>query len=302
MPQKNLHRIVCFGEVLWDILPAGATPGGAPMNVAYHLKKLGENPALITKIGWDDYGKRLINLLSEAALATDYFQLDYQEPTGLVYATPNEQAEVVYDIVFPSAWDFIEWEEAFIPLLSEASFFVFGSLTSRNKTSRETLYRLLEEANKKVLDINLRPPAYRRTDVEYLLAHTDILKMNRAELELIAGWYSEAGGMEDRMKAVQERFNHETVMVTMGGGGAMVYHQGTFHRHKGYKVEVADTIGSGDAFLAGFLHQLLNETPVDDALDFASALGAFVATKSGACPSYAPEEIAPRIQRYTIAM
>lgn len=302
MLQKNLHWVVCFGEVLWDILPTGATPGGAPMNVAYHLKKLGETPALITKMGWDDYGKNLINLLSEAGLAIDYFQLDYKQPTGLVYATPNEHNEVVYDIVFPSAPDFIEWEEAFVPLLNEASFFVFGSLTSRSKTSRETLYRLLDEGAKKVLDINLRPPNFRRADVEYLLARTDILKMNLAELELIAGWYSAAGGIEDRMKAIQERFNYETVMVTMGGDGALVYHCGSFHRHKGYRVEVADTIGSGDAFLAGFLHQLLNGKPVDEALDFASALGAFVATKSGACPSYAREEIMPRIQRRKLAM
>ena len=108
MPDKNLNQVVCFGEVLWDILPTGATPGGAPMNVAYHLKKLGASPVLITKVGLDDYGKKLINILSESNLTTEFFQVDYDQPTGLVYATPNEHNEVVYDIVFPSAWDFIE--------------------------------------------------------------------------------------------------------------------------------------------------------------------------------------------------
>ena len=291
MPDKNLNQVVCFGEVLWDILPTGATPGGAPMNVAYHLKKLGASPVLITKVGLDDYGKKLINILSESNLTTEFFQVDYDQPTGLVYATPNEHNEVVYDIVFPSAWDFIEWEEGFHNLLKSAEFFVFGSLTSRNKTSRETLYRLLDVARTKVLDINLRPPNYHRTDVEYLLGKADILKVNIAELELITGWFSHFESTEDRLKLVQDQFGLETVIVTMGGDGALVYHKGAMHRQAGIKVDVADTIGSGDAFLAGFLQQLLTGNTVETALAFASGIGAFVATKSGACPSYETAEI-----------
>ena len=291
MPDKNLHQVVCFGEVLWDILPTGAKPGGAPMNVAYHLKKLGANPALITKVGLDDYGKKLINILSESNLTTEYFQVDYDQPTGLVYATPNEHNEVVYDIVFPSAWDFIQWEDAFNNLLKAAEFFVFGSLTSRNKTSRDTLYRLLDGARTKVLDINLRPPNYHRADVEYLLSKADILKVNIAELELITGWFSHFESTEDRLKLVQDQFGLETVIVTMGGDGALVNHKGTMHHQEGIKVDVADTIGSGDAFLAGFLQQLLIGNTVETALAFASGIGAFVATKSGACPSYEIAEI-----------
>ena len=291
MPDKNLHQVVCFGEVLWDILPTGAKPGGAPMNVAYHLKKLGANPALITKVGLDDYGKKLINILSESNLTTEYFQVDYDQPTGLVYATPNEHNEVVYDIVFPSAWDFIECEDGFNNLLKAAEFFVFGSLTSRNKTSRDTLYRLLDVAKKKVLDINLRPPNYHRADVEYLLSKADILKVNIAELELITGWFSHFESTEDRLKLVQDQFGLETVIVTMGGDGALVNHKGSMHRHAGIKVDVADTIGSGDAFLAGFLQQLLKGNTVETALAFASGIGAFVATKSGACPAYEIAEI-----------
>jgi fructokinase len=301
MMASNPHQVVCFGEVLWDILPTGATPGGAPMNVAYHLKKLGVHPALITKVGLDNYGKDLINILSANELTTDFFQVDYNHPTGLVYATPNEHNEVVYDIVFPSAWDFIDWEDAFTDLLQQASFFVYGSLTSRNKTSRDTLYRLLEGAKMKVLDINLRPPNYHRDDVEFLLEKTDILKVNIAELELITGWFSHFESTEDRLKLVQDRFNLETVIVTMGGDGALVSHKGAIYRHEGIKVDVVDTIGSGDAFLAGFLQQLLSEKTVKEALTFASAIGAFVATRSGACPQYRREEITGGLQN-TIAI
>jgi fructokinase len=153
----------------------------------------------------------------------------------------------------------------------------------------------------KVLDINLRPPNYHRDDVEFLLEKTDILKVNIAELELITGWFSHFESTEDRLKLVQDRFNLETVIVTMGGDGALVSHKGAIYRHEGIKVDVVDTIGSGDAFLAGFLQQLLSEKTVKEALTFASAIGAFVATRSGACPQYRREEITGGLQN-TIAI
>ncbi|RYZ62072.1 MAG: carbohydrate kinase [Chitinophagaceae bacterium] len=296
MEQTSQHQVVCFGEVLWDLLPTKALPGGAPMNVAYHLKKLGANPVLLSKIGTDDYGKGLVDMLAAAGLTTDFLQVDYTHPTGLVYAKPNEYNEVVYDIVFPSAWDFIEWQDDFSTVLSKAPFFVYGSLTSRNNVSRNTLYRLLEEAKTKVLDINLRPPHFNRAHVEYLLAHADILKMNIAELELITGWFSQFSSTEERVQLIQDHFQIDTVIVTMGGDGALVNDKGKLYRHGGFKVTVADTIGSGDSFLAGFLSQLLRGASTEKALDFASGIGAFMATQQGACPDYQLSQITDLIQ------
>lgn len=298
--EPSQHPVVCFGEVLWDILPSGPLPGGAPMNVAYHLKKLGTTPALITKIGLDNYGEKLVNILAESGVSTEFFYVDYEHPTGLVYANLNDHHEVVYDIVFPSAWDFIEWKDELTSVVKDATYFVYGSLTCRNKVSADTLSQLLEVAKTKVLDINLRPPHYHRTSVEHLLKNADILKMNIAELELITGWFSNFQTTEDRIKLMQDEFKIETLIVTMGGDGAMVNHKGKVHRHSGYKVQVADTIGSGDSFLAGFLHQLLNGSSVDDALQFASGIGAFIATQSGACPKYERSQITTLINSNSI--
>ena len=286
MQPSSEYPVTCFGEVLWDILPSGPLPGGAPMNVAYHIKKIGTNPAIITKIGLDNYGEKLVNILAASGVSTDFFYVDYETPTGLVYANINDHQEVVYDIVYPSAWDFIEWKEEMARLVKGAAYFVYGSLSSRNKVSRDTLGQLLEMANTKVLDINLRAPHFHRATIEYLLAKADILKMNIAELELITGWFSNFFTTEDRIGLMQDRFNIRTLIVTMGGEGAMINHEGKIYRHQGFKVEVADTIGSGDSFLAGFLHQLLIGSSIDHALAFASAIGAFIATQSGACPEY----------------
>jgi fructokinase len=291
MELSSRHPVVCFGEVLWDILPTGALPGGAPMNVAYHLKKLGTNPALITKVGPDDYGKKLVNINAESGLTTEFYYVDSEHQTGLVYANVNDQHEVVYDIVFPSAWDFIEAKEELDAVVSESKFFVFGSLTSRNKTSRETLYGLLEKADTNVLDINLRPPHFNRKHLEYLLNKAGVLKMNEAELELVTSWFRQFNSTEDRMKLVQEKFDIETLIVTLGGDGAVVMDNGKLYSHPGYKVTVADTIGSGDSFLAGFLHQTLRGAPVQQVLDFASAIGAFIATQKGGCPDYDVEQV-----------
>ena len=147
---ENKYPVVCYGEILWDVLPDRVVPGGAPMNVAFHLKNLGINPALITRIGHDQEGKKLIQLLEKKHISTDFFQMDFKSATGKVIALPGDAGEVRYDIMKPVAWDYIGWEEQYDALVSNASFFVFGSLAARSNTSRNTLYRLLEQATDKV--------------------------------------------------------------------------------------------------------------------------------------------------------
>ena len=287
---KN-HEIVCFGEVLWDILPSKTLPGGAPMNVAYHLKKLGNNPALITRVGIDDYGEKLVNLLSGSGLSVDNFQMDYSHPTGLVYAKTNDHNEVMYDIVHPSAWDFIQWHDGYEKLVEGAEYFVYGSLAARSNDARNTLYRLLDTDTTKVLDINLRPPHFNRSGIEYLLKKANILKVNIAELELITGWFGQLESIENRIEVIQEKFHIPKIIVTMGANGSVVNDKGHIYRHPGFKVKVVDTIGSGDSFLAGFLNQQLKSASAAQSLVFASALGALIATYPGACPNYDLSEI-----------
>lgn len=296
----NKHQVVCFGEVLWDILPSGALPGGAPMNVAYHLQKLNKNPALITRIGIDKRGQDLMNIFSGHGVCTDYFQADDKYETGKVFAHPNEYNEVVYDIVKPVAWDFIVWDDSFRELISNAEYFVFGSLAARNKVSKDTLFQLLETAKNKVLDINLRSPHYNRRLVEQLLRKADFVKMNLAELELITGWFSNHTSVESRLASIGDKFDLSNMVVTMGGDGALLLMNGEITKHPGFKVEVKDTVGSGDAFLAGLLYKLSENASSEDALEFASGLGAFIATQRGACPEYNNEEIDELIHHKSI--
>ncbi len=291
MRYKYDYKVVCFGEVLWDILPSGEVPGGAPMNVAYHLHKQHKDPAVITAIGNDRKGKELIDIFSAYGICTDFFQLQNDHGTGKVFAEPNEHDEVVYDIVKPVAWDYIKWHDCFSTLVSNADYFVFGTLAARSAESEKTLLKLLESAKTKVLDINLRPPHYNRKIVEELLAKADFLKLNLAELELITGWFSECTTIRDRVKSITEKFSVQNIVVTKGADGAILYYNGHEYINEGYKVKVVDTVGSGDAFLAGLIAKLSENTPAEQSLDFACRLGAFIATKKGACPDYDTDEV-----------
>ncbi len=290
LPEKN-YPAICFGEILWDLLPTASLPGGAPMNVAYHLKKLGMNPAMISRVGLDDYGKGLIQLLEKNDISTAFVQMDFEQPTGIVNATVGEHNEVIYDIVRPVAWDNIQWEECFESVLSNAAYFVFGSLITRSKESRDTLFGLLEMATFKVLDINLRAPYYNREITERLLQNVHLLKLNLAELELITGWFTSYKNHTDRIKVLQNKFNIPSIIVTKGSQGSMLYTEGVLYEHPGFKVEVTDTIGSGDASLAALLVKLSAGASPVEALEFSSALGALIATYAGGCPDYEVEEI-----------
>jgi fructokinase len=285
------HPVVCFGEILWDILPSGAVPGGAPMNVAYHLRRQGFHPALITRIGNDDNGRELVKIFSTFGVSTDFFQVDENYNTGKVYATPDGNNEMRYDIVKPVAWDFIITENRFHRLLTEADYFVYGSLAARSSASRGTLLQLLETAKTKVLDINLRPPHFSQPIVEELLKKADFLKLNRSELHLIAGWFSRHATILDQLHAIRERFQIESIVVTMGAAGSLFFYNGVIYEHPGISVPVADTVGSGDAFLAGLLGRLLQQASPGEALEFANALGAYVATQRGACPPYSLDQL-----------
>jgi fructokinase len=282
---------VCFGEVLWDILPTGAKPGGAPMNVAYHLQKQGLHTAMISRVGKDEKGEELLSVLQQNGLSTTYVQWDEVHQTGVVNATIHESNEVTYEIVHPVAWDFIVPEEGLTALVGRAQFFVYGSLASRDKTTAATLWQLVEAAQTKVVDINLRPPHFTKEGVEKLLHSADILKLNEHELPLISSWYNHLQNDQEQVKAFQDRFSIPTIIVTRGGEGAMVCQEGTIYVHPGYNVKVADTVGSGDAFLAGFLAKTKSGAGIEERLKYANALGAFIASKEGACPAYSLEEV-----------
>jgi fructokinase len=130
-------RATCFGEILWDVLPSGELPGGAPMNVAYHLHKLGIKTNIITRIGKDDHGERLLALLRSQGVDITSVQVDDKHQTGLVQATVGLDNEVSYDIIAPVAWDHIELQENLHAVVAASDYFIFGSLAHATMFQRK---------------------------------------------------------------------------------------------------------------------------------------------------------------------
>ncbi|GEP98317.1 carbohydrate kinase [Chitinophaga cymbidii] len=297
-PSIPRHSIACFGEVLWDLLPSGPQPGGAPMNVAYHLHKLNRNPAMISRTGKDERGRKLLDILQNKGVCTDYIQQDDTVPTGIVNAQQHANGDMTYEIVAPAAWDHITADDRTAAMVEQADYFVFGSLACRHPASRETLFQLLEKARTKVLDINLRAPHYDRPLIESLLQKADILKLNIDELELVSGWYPGAVSITARLAHLRERFSIPVIVLTMGANGAMLDINGKTYNHPGYKMKVVDTVGSGDAFLAATLSMMQDNAGPADTLDFANRLAATITTYKGACPDYDIKE-ADSLKRIT---
>lgn len=283
--------IACFGEILWDVLPTGRQPGGAPFNVAVHLHQLGLSGRFISRVGADALGTELVDFVASKGVDTDLIQHDQTHPTGVVHANVDDASEVSYDIVQPVAWDYIQADMEVEAAVATADAFVFGSLAARQAGTRDTLYRLLASARFKVFDVNMRPPHYTREVVEYLLNRADMVKLNHHELAEIMGWFGAETAPASAMPWLAQRFGLQAVCVTCGADGALFWTNGQLYRAPGVAVQVQDTIGSGDSFLAALLKGWLTGQNPGEALRFACATGALVATHRGATPAFAEADV-----------
>ncbi len=292
MINKKFNLIVCFGEVLWDMLPTGAKPGGAPLNVAIHLKKQGLNPLLISKVGNDKDGKKLLEFLRNSGLNTNLIQTDNTFPTSQVLVHLDKYKNATYEICEPVAWDNIEITQGIKDVLENTGLIIYGSLASRNKTTRKTLLQMLKTSSAtRLVDINLRAPYDKREWVEELLRISDFAKLNDDELKIIAGWHGIEGDNPKLTKWLADFYSCETVCVTRGENGAIIFSEGEVFEHNGFKVTVADTVGAGDSFLASLVSSLSKNISVPEALEKACATGAFVASQNGAVPNYSEKDI-----------
>ncbi len=284
-------EIVCFGEVLWDNLPHGCFPGGAPMNVAIHLFQLGLSSSIISRVGNDLLGEDIKEFIGKHGVSIAEIQDDKDHETGIVQADVTDPLNVKYDIKYPVAWDFIQFNENAAKTIRASKIMVFGSLSVRNNASENALLKYLESAPYAVFDVNLRPPHFSERRIKSLLSLANFVKMNEEELELIASWYGVSGEFERILERLSAVLNLEVICVTLGDKGAILYDSGEIYKHGGFVVEVVDTIGSGDSFLAALLSKRLIHADPQESLTFACAVGAFVASQAGATPSIDIEEI-----------
>ncbi|MHA7128407.1 carbohydrate kinase family protein [Algoriphagus namhaensis] len=284
-------KVAVFGEMLWDCLPSGAVPGGAPMNVALNLHKLGLESRLISAVGEDQDGQALLDFLRASALPLDLIQVLADQPTSKVLVDDSDPENMKYEIVAPVAWDYIAPSAKMLEEVSTSDALVFGSLGVRHSVSFDTLLELLPLAKLRVFDVNLRWPFVDFQKIEQLLGFADIVKINEEEYEELATYFHLKPEMHEVADFLKEEFDLKMVCVTLGAKGAFIQIDRMGLRHNGYRVKVQDTIGAGDAFLSGLIYQQLQGKDLVETLEFSGKLGAFVAGQKGGTPEYSLEQI-----------
>jgi len=289
---KQKLNIVCFGEVLWDVFLTQKKIGGAPLNVAIRLQSLNNNVAIISRVGNDKKGENLIDSVKLKGLNVNYIQVDKTYNTGVVNIKLNDKGAATYNIINPSAWDNIRVNSKILKLVKTTDAFIYGSLVARNAVSKKSLFTLLEIANYKIFDVNLRMPFYTKELLIKLMQKSDFIKFNHTELfEISAYLGSEYNTIEKNIKFITDKTNAKQVCVTRGRHGAILFYNKKFYYNIGYQIKVKDTVGAGDSFLAAIISKLLSNNNPQKALDFACAIGALVVQSDGANPDISISEI-----------
>lgn len=280
-----MSKFACFGEVLWDVFPTHKKIGGAPLNVANRLQALGNDVTMISAIGEDENGTKLLDYINDVGINTSCIQVHQEYKTGSVKVMLNEKGSASYDIKYPRAWDKITVTEINKKAVKEADAFVFGSLAARDETSRNTLFKLLDLAHYKIFDLNLRAPYYTKELLISLMNKADFIKFNDDELYEVCGYLdSKYRSMEQNIRFISKITNTKHICVTKGHHGAVLLYDDVFYYNSGYFVKVIDTVGAGDSFLGALISQLLHQVGPQEAVDFACAVGAMVAQSEGANP------------------
>ena len=284
--------VVCFGEVLFDVFLEHRKIGGAPLNVALRLASLGAKAKIISRVGDDEIGKEILAYVHKNSVSTNTIQVDKTYSTGEVLVQLNDKGSASYTINYPVAWDRIECNPEAENTVRKADAFLFGSLACRDFVSYQTLLQLMKHANYKIFDVNLRAPFYTQEILVNLMFQADFIKFNDDELfEIAALLNSPFHSLEQNIIFIAEHTKTKDICVTKGSQGAVLYYNEKMYYNSGYKIDVVDTVGSGDSFLAGLLNELLTKKEPQEAIDFACALGAIVAKSEGANPKISNAEL-----------
>jgi fructokinase len=287
------HLILGMGEVLWDLLPDGPRLGGAPANFSVMAAQLGDRAVLLSRVGQDELGREAMEQLRSLPTDTSFLQMDEEHQTGRV-TVAFQDGQPQYTIHQPAAWDFLELTDRWLELAEKADALCFGSLAQRSAPSRQTIQRLVEQSSAaclRVFDVNLREPFYSAEVIQMSLELATVLKMNDAELPQILallGLPVERGASSSIQRGAERLLREfpslQMVAVTRGSHGSLLVSRTESHEHPGIPVQVADTIGAGDAFTAAMTHSLLRGASLAEVNEAGNRWGAWVASYTGAMP------------------
>lgn len=278
--------IVGIGEILWDVLPEGKVLGGAPANFAYHVSQFGFKSCAVSAVGSDELGQEIRRVLDEKRM--DYVLEDVPFPTGTVQVTLDSGGIPQYEICENVAWDNIIFTDELADLAARTKVVCFGSLAQRNQVSHATIKRFIAALPAdalKVFDINIRQHFYNKELIEESLRSANILKINDDEILIVADLFGWEGRSEMEIcQLLRQNYALDMVVLTKGTKGSHVLSADKILFRPTPVVQVADTVGAGDSFTAGFVAALLHGCSLEEAHRLAVDVSAYVCTCRGAMP------------------
>ncbi len=290
-------KIVVLGEVLWDLVGDAEYLGGAPFNFAAHASNLGHEISFVSAVGADPRGQRILARMAEMNLSARYISTVPDLPTGFVTASVDSAGQPSYRIHRPAAYDLPALSEsAFASLLSPAPDWIyFGTLAQMSAPAKDLLFRLLDAAPaaRRFYDVNLRHNSYTPELVDALMARANVVKLSDREIDEVALIFGHPNlTFQNFCRSYAKKYSWEGVCITRGADGCAVLLGEKYFESRGFPVKVADTIGAGDAFAAGFVHGLGSHWPPERIAEFANRAGALVASRHGAIPAWSVADLA----------
>lgn len=289
-------NIVGIGEVLWDLLPVGSQLGGAPANFAYHAHALGAHARVVTRVGDDDLGRAILRRFEEMQIADGTIQIDETAPTGTVSVLISDKGIPNYIIHENVAWDHLVLTPAALKAVREADAICFGSLAQRGETSRTTIQRLVAAAPAKslrIFDVNIRQNYFSHEVIEQSLRLANVLKLNDAELPVLAQLFRLTGSTRKQIESLAQQFSLQVVALTRGPAGSLLFQDGQWSDCPSVPITIVDTIGAGDSFTAALVMGLLCKMPLDEINALADEVARHVCSHAGATPPL-PKQLSKR--------
>jgi fructokinase len=285
-------HLVSLGEILWDLIGTRELLGGATFNFSVQLTRLGHEVSFLSAVGNDDRGRRALETAAQLGLSTKFIGNVNEAPTGTVSVTVDAAGQPTYVIHRPAAYDFVV-----LPELVTPQWIYHGTLQFIAPRMRAMLHALISRYPnaRRFYDINLRKDSYSAPLVLDLLQQADVVKLNDEELAHIQQMTGTTlATIEEFCRAYANRFHWHAVCVTRGERGCAILIGDEYAEVDGVPVKVADTVGSGDAFAAAFLHGLDRRWPAQKIGAFANRLGSIVASRPGGVPEWSREELVDR--------
>lgn len=306
-----MSKVICIGEALIDFIPSKVNQdfnevesykrvaGGAPANVCACVSTLGKEAVMLTKLGDDLFGNYIIKVLREAKVNTNYILRTKEANTALAFVSLDETGNRSFSFYRnPSADMLLNKDEIKEDVFEENDILHFCSVDLVEAPVKYAHKKAIEYALKKnaiiSFDPNVRLPLWEnpidcKNAILEFLPYAHIVKVSDEELEFITGTNS----LEDSLVKLFVG-NVKVVIFTLGDKGSVLYTKQSRFNHPGFKVEVKDTTGGGDAFIGSFIFQLLqNNVTLEllDSIDFnkyleiSNKVGSIVVSRIGAIPS-----------------